>query len=53
MLTAVGDLLSDEGVDLAPEIRVGDLAAVVAYRVDEHLLAVGEEPRQRRHKVAT
>ena len=52
VLTAVDGLLADEAGDLALELRVGDLVAVVADRSDEEVLAVGEHRRERRHHVA-
>ena len=50
VLAAVHRLLADEAGDLALELRVGDLVAVVAHRADEEVLAVGEHRRQRRRR---
>ena len=52
MLPAVDGLLADEAGDLALELGVADLVAVVADRADEEVLAVGEHGGQRRHQVA-
>ncbi len=46
VLAAVHGLLADEAVDLALQLRVGDLVAEVAHRADEEVLAVGEHGRQ-------
>ena len=46
VLAAVHGLLADEAGDLALELGVGDLVAVVAHRADEEVLAVGEHRRQ-------
>ena len=52
VLAAVHGLLADEAGDLALELRIGDLVAVVAHRPHEEVLAVGEHRRQRRRQVA-